>query len=78
MRRAMRSSKLRKVNTRSPSGKKVLRASRRRGSGQICADCGALLNAPKATKNRAKSTKKPNRPYSNLCSGCMRKRILEG
>jgi large subunit ribosomal protein L34e len=72
----------RRVYTRTPSGKvkKVLKI--RKPSPIICGDCGKKLQGiqrliPSKFRNLAKTKKRASRPYSNLCSSCMRKRIKE-
>lgn len=47
-----------------------------------CSECGAELHGvklliPSKMKNMPKSKKTVNRPFANLCSRCMRKKIIE-
>jgi large subunit ribosomal protein L34e len=72
----------RKVYTRVPSGKvkKVLKI--RKSSAPKCGKCGKNLQGiprliPSKFKNLAKTKKRASRPYSDLCSKCMRKKIME-
>ena len=73
----------RRVFVRMPGGttKKTYRI--RKKSATKCSECGAILQGiprliPSKIKNLAKTKKRASRPYSNLCSKCMRKKILEG
>lgn len=73
---------VRKV-VKTPGGKKAEHFKRTLKPGKKrCSACGKelhgvkLLSASKM-KNTPKSKKTANRPFSNLCSHCMRKKILE-
>ncbi len=77
-----RSKKLKFVKT--PGGRTVVHYKSKKNSKAKCAGCGAkllgtLAKSAAKMKNLPKSAKKPTRPYGgNLCSKCMRKRIIKG
>lgn len=74
---------LRRVSTKLPGGKTVIHYKPRKPGKAKCAECGAeLKGVPRELsskmKNMPKTKKRPSRPYGgNLCSKCMRKKILE-
>lgn len=81
VRRALRSTSLRKIKRTSPSGRHVIHYKRRRPDEAICAKCKAYLSGvPRLRQAQlhklAKSKHKPNRPYGGtLCPSCTRERI---
>ena len=81
VRRALRSTSLRKVKRTTPSGKSVVHHERRKPSASKCGSCGAFLSGvPRlrraGVRKLSKSAHRPNRPYGgNLCSSCTRQEI---
>jgi len=80
--RVSKSVKIVKVKT--PGRKAIIHFKKRKPSDAICKNCGAKLNRPKLTvkqlKNLPKTKKRPQRPFPELCSKCMReyfKKIVE-
>ena len=72
----------RRVYTRTPSGKLKKVQKLRKNSPLTCSECGKVLpGIPRliASKFRklSKTKKRASRPYPNLCSKCMRKKIRE-
>ncbi len=78
VRRALRSTKLRKIKRVRPSGKNVVHYERRRPEKASCAACKSELSGiPRLRQAKlhklAGSKYRPDRPYGgNLCSSCMR------
>ncbi|MCX8147002.1 MAG: 50S ribosomal protein L34e [Candidatus Woesearchaeota archaeon] len=78
-----RSRRYRRVFRRTPSGKTKLHYRKRKPAQPKCALCGSVLKGmPRARALRlrkiAKTKKRPERPYGgNLCSKCMRAKIIE-
>ena len=71
-----RSTKRYKVKT--PGGKTVIHLKKRKPSYAICKKCGAKLNRPKLNvKKLPKTKKRPERPFPELCSKCMREYFKE-
>jgi large subunit ribosomal protein L34e len=73
----MRDSKsLRKVKVKAPGGHTVIRLKRKKPTYAVCKNCGEKLNRPKLSvkklKNLPKTKKRPERPFPELCSRCMR------
>lgn len=72
---------LRRVFTRTPSGRSKLHHEQRKPKIAHCASCGAKLNAiPRAKASdlarMPKTKKRPERPYGGvLCSKCLRDNI---
>jgi|TARA_Y100000310_G_C20471100_1_gene710074 large subunit ribosomal protein L34e len=71
----------RRVFIKTPGGKKKKHLRIRKPSPLSCTECGKRLHGipkliPSKFRNLAKTKKKASRPYSNLCSSCMRKKIL--
>ena len=79
----LRSRRERRVFVRIPSGKSVLMHKPRKDGVAVCAVCKrTLMGAPRLLAKKLsklpKSKKRPSRPYGgNLCSACMRAKILE-
>jgi len=70
----------RRIRVRTPGGKNVLHYERRKPAKAKCAVCRAELkgiscNIPSKIKKMSKSQKTVARPYSNMCSACMRNLI---
>jgi len=74
--RALRSRSLKRVKRTTPGGKQKIHYTRKVHGRPHCGECGKPLAQPKSEKKVAKSKRSPSRPYSNLCSPCMRKKIL--
>ena len=77
-----RSKSLRKVFVRVVSKTKTTHK-RRKCNIPKCGTCGKELKGMSKTfefqiKKMPKTKKRATRPYSNLCSACMRKKIIEG
>ena len=78
VRRALRSSKWRKVAKRTPGGRTVIHYEPRKPREAHCAICGRpLQGVPRVPapvyKRLSKHAKRPERPYGGvLCSSCMR------
>ncbi len=73
---------LRRVFVKSPGKKTKIQYRQRKPSKITCHECGKDLHGTphlitSKFKNLSKSKKRPQRPFGgNLCSSCMRKRIL--
>ena len=67
-----------------PGGRTVVHYKAKKPSKAKCGDCGKVLagvarERPAKMKNLPKTKKKPSRPFGgNLCSKCMRKKIISG
>ena len=78
-----KSKTFRKVFVKTPGGKTIIQHKKRKPSKSKCGSCGAILQGmvrarPRKMQNTSKASKKPSRPYGgNLCSQCMRKKIIE-
>lgn len=76
-----RSRTLRRVFKKTPGGKVVIHYRERRPKKAKCASCGSVLNIPSERpykmQKMSKSRKKVSRPFPELCSRCMRKKIKE-
>jgi len=77
-----KSRKLRRVFVKIPGGVTKIHYRRRKPKHAKCAICKKPLHGvprliPSKFKDLPKSSKKPIRPYSNLCSNCMRRTIIE-
>lgn len=74
-----RSTKRFKVKT--PGGKTVIHFKRRRPSYGTCKNCGKKLNRAKLDiseiRKLSKTEKRPERPFPELCSRCMREYFKE-
>lgn len=78
----LRSRSLRRVYKKTPGGKTVVHYRKRKPKIAHCGECGAELKGviraiPSKMKKTAKTKKRPERPYPNLCSSCMRKKIIK-
>lgn len=69
-----RSTKRYKVKT--PGGRNVIHFKKRKTSYIVCKKCGAKLNRSKLNlkeiRKLSKTKKRPERPFPNLCSKCIR------
>jgi len=77
-----RTKRFRKVFIRTPSGKVKTSYRKRKPSKAKCSSCRALLKGVARVrafklKSIPKSKKTPSRPFSDLCSGCSRKKLKE-
>ena len=74
-----RSKKRYKVKT--PGGKNIMHFKKKRPSCATCKKCGAKLNRPKLSvkelKRLPKTKKRPERPFPELCSKCMREHFKD-
>ncbi|MCK4589265.1 MAG: 50S ribosomal protein L34e [Nanoarchaeota archaeon] len=74
----------RMVSTKVPGGRTVVHFKEKQPSKAKCGGCGKVLAGvararPHKMRKMAKTKKRPTRPYGgNLCSPCMRKKILAG
>jgi large subunit ribosomal protein L34e len=73
----MRLSKsVKRFKVKTPGGKTFTHFKKRKPSHAVCKNCGAKLNRPKLSvkqlKNLPKTKKRPERPFPDLCSKCMR------
>ncbi|NIO44591.1 MAG: 50S ribosomal protein L34e [Candidatus Aenigmarchaeota archaeon] len=78
----MRLSKsLKKYKIKTPGGKNVTHFKKKRSSYDVCKNCGTKLNRPKLSvkklKRLPKTKKRPQRPFPELCSKCMREYFKE-
>ncbi len=68
-----------KGKVKTPGGKSIWHFKKRRVSHSICGRCGAKLNRarlnPKELKKTSKVKRRPERPFPELCSKCMREVI---
>ena len=76
-----RSRSLRRLNIK-VSGKSVLHYKERKPEKAKCGNCGMVLKGvsrkrPAKMQKTPITGKRPERPYSNLCSRCMRSLIIE-
>jgi len=78
----LRSRSLRKVYVKTPGARTVIHYKFKKPKLSKCSSCGATLKGipskrPNEMKKLSKTKKRPSRPYPNLCSKCMRKKIIE-
>ncbi len=76
-----RSRSLRRLNVK-VLGKSVLHYKERKPGKAKCGNCGMILKGilrkrPVNMQRTPKTGKRPERPYGNLCSRCMRSLIIE-
>ena len=75
--------RFRLVYVKTPGGKTVVHYKKRKPGKAHCAECGAVLSGVAREKiykmkRMGKTKKRPERPFGGqLCSKCMRKRIIE-
>ena len=81
MRRALRSRSIKRTRHRTPGGKNIVAFRKKRPGYAQCGNCGAKMvrKRLRATGMRklAKTRKRPNRPYPELCPRCMREEIRQ-
>ncbi len=81
VRRALRSSRLKKIKRVAPSGKTVIHYERRKPGPAICGKCKGLLSGvprlrPSKLHKLSKSKYRPNRTYGGiLCPSCLREQL---
>lgn len=71
----------RRVSVKTPSGKVKKHYKIKKPAKMTCAECGKVLPGipnliPSKFRSLSKTKKRASRPYSNLCSKCMRKKLL--
>ncbi|MBN2202577.1 MAG: 50S ribosomal protein L34e [Candidatus Aenigmarchaeota archaeon] len=71
----------RKICRKASGGRTVVHIKKKKPEHVLCYVCGAKLNRAKLTgsqiKKLPKTKRRPQRPYPELCSKCMRKKIKE-
>ena len=72
----------RRVTVKTPGGKLKKHLRVRKSSSPTCTECGKKLHGipsliPSKLRALPKTKKRAPRPYPNLCSKCMRKKIKE-
>jgi len=78
VRRALRSTSLRKVKVKTPGGNVVTHYRKKKPKGAHCAGCGRVLpgiprERPTKMQNMAKTKKRPQRKFGGmLCTRCSR------
>ena len=71
----------RRIKVRTPGARTRIIYKLRKPSKASCGMCGAILKGttnarPTKISNMPKSSKKPSRAFSNLCSACSRRQIM--
>jgi large subunit ribosomal protein L34e len=81
VRRALRSRSLKRRQVRTPGGRNVVQYRKKKPSHHKCGKCGVKLNRSKLrvtqTSKLSKTQRRPERPYPELCSKCMREKFRE-
>jgi len=76
--RRLRTGSVRRVARRLPGGESVVRYERRKGGTPRCGRCGRPLpGLPPDWRRLPASSRKANRPFSNLCCRCSREALKE-
>lgn len=79
MRRQLRSRSIIKTKKKSPGGRLVVHFRRKKPSYMKCGNCGKKIVRkrlrPSKLRKLSKSQRRPERPYPELCSTCMREKI---
>ena len=79
MRKMLRTRTKMRVGVKTPGKKNVVKIRQKKHSYEKCGACGKKLNRPKLNSIQrlklAKTKKRPERPYPELCSKCMREKI---
>jgi len=79
MRRSMRTRAIKRFYVRTPGKRTVLHFRQKKTSHATCGSCCKKLNRPRLTsmevRKLSKSSRRPERPYPELCSKCMREKI---
>jgi len=72
----IRARTIKRVKIKTPGGKTVMHFKKKKHGYSVCSRCGAKLNRPKLNptqmKKLPKTKKRPERPFPELCSKCMR------
>ncbi|MFH0928787.1 MAG: 50S ribosomal protein L34e [Candidatus Aenigmatarchaeota archaeon] len=76
----MRNNKsIRKISRKASGGRTVVHTKKKKPEYVLCYKCGAKLNRPKLNsaeiKKLPKTKRRPQRPFPELCSKCMRNKI---
>jgi large subunit ribosomal protein L34e len=77
-----KSRSLRRVFVKTPGGETKIQYRKRKPSKKVCENCNKVLQGiptliQSKFKNLPLTKKRPQRPYGgNLCSSCMRKKII--
>lgn len=77
-----RSRSLRRIYRKTPGIRTVMHYKEKKPKVARCKECGDYLKGvprkrPYKMINLPKTKKRPERPYSDLCSKCMRNRLIE-
>jgi large subunit ribosomal protein L34e len=77
----LKSRKLRRIYVKTPGGRTTIHYKDRKPKIAHCGQCGAVLKGtiralPSKLKKLGKTKKRAERPYPNLCSKCMRQKIV--
>ncbi len=74
-----RSGSLRKIYVRIPSGRATIHYERKTRKNHRCALCGKpLQGVPKDPSKKAKSSRRPERPYGGyLCASCLNRELTK-
>jgi len=79
MRRQLRSTSIKKIKVRTPSGNLKIHFRRKKPGYKKCGLCGGKIVRkrlrPSELAKLPKVQKRPERPYPHLCSSCMREQI---
>jgi large subunit ribosomal protein L34e len=66
-----------RYHVKTPGARNVIHIKQKKQSALLCVSCSAKLNRRKLTlresRKLCKSEKRPQRPFPELCSSCMRK-----
>ncbi|TDA32975.1 MAG: 50S ribosomal protein L34e [Hadesarchaea archaeon] len=74
--RRLRTGAKRKVPVRLPGGRTRIRYEDRRGDFPRCRECGRPLpGSPRRAGSLPRSSRRANRPFSDLCSECSREAL---
>lgn len=81
-RRVLKSRSLRKIFVKVPGNTVKVHYKKEKPKRARCSECGkplkgTLRESSSKMKHIQKTKKRPSRPYPNLCSSCMRKKILD-
>lgn len=79
VKRALRSRSWKRRQVRLPGGRTVVQYRKKKPSCHKCGECGVKLNRARLNTLKmsklSKSQRRPERPYPELCSRCMRERF---
>ncbi len=73
--RRLRTRAYRRVSLRLPGGRTVVRYEERRKGQARCRRCGLPLPGQSSRRSLPRSSRKANRPFSDLCSRCSREAL---